>query len=66
MAEETNFEAETKIDEALASARSVAVAGMSVTNRDVGEIIEADRHLARKKAHPFGIRTGVLRGPGQY
>ena len=66
MAEETEFDAETKIEETLASARSVAVAGMSVTNRDVVEIIEADRHLARKNSHPFGIRTGVLRGPGQY
>lgn len=66
MTGETEFDAEAKIEEALASARSVAVAGMSVTNRDVAEIVEADRHLARKKSHPFGIRTAVIRGPGQF
>ena len=69
MPENEEFDAETRIEEALDKASSVSVDGMSVSNRSIAEIIAADKHLARKAASTagaLGIRMGVMRGPGQY
>ena len=66
MADETTFDAATRIETELEKAQSVSVDGMSVSNRSVSEIIEADKHLSRKRGSRFGFAVGVIRAPGHY
>jgi len=60
-----------KIREATGESQSTSVDGMSVSQRRISELIEADKYLAETEAatnHParMGLRMGVLRAPGHF
>jgi hypothetical protein len=60
-----------KIREATGESQSTSVDGMSVSQRRISELIEADKYLAETEAATgkpkrMGLRMGVLRAPGHF
>lgn len=58
--------ADTAIEQALTTAQSISIDGMSKSSRSVTELIAADKHLKRKQSSGFGFRVAVMRAPGHY
>jgi len=60
-----------KIQDATSEASSVSVDGMSQSNRDIRQLIEADKYLEQKEAAAnkparMGFRMGVFRAPEHF
>ena len=57
-----------KIEDALDTAQSLSIGGMSQSSRSIQDMIAADKHLARAAAAAarparMGFRMGVFRAP---
>lgn len=56
--------ASDQIASQVGKARSFSVDGMSRTNRDIGELIELEKHVTRKRASRFGFGLAVVKPGG--
>jgi hypothetical protein len=65
MAENTAIQ--TEIENAVTTAQSVSIDGMSTSSRSISELIAADKHIANKEARRsanLGLRFGIFTPPG--
>jgi len=58
----TSTEQQAAIDESLLDAatnpKTMVTEGLTITRQSIGEIIQADRHLAKRRVSGLGIRVG--------